>query len=77
MCYILNCVYYIFNNSFTSYNIKMDKQKLEAEKIALTKQYEKLLVEINRYWQDEKLIEKFEKTKNRINEIKYILDNNK
>lgn len=58
----------------------MDKQKLEkleAEKIALTKQYEKLLVEINRYWQDEKLIEKFEKTKNRINEIKKILDNNK
>ena len=76
MCYILNRIYYILNNSFTSYNIKMDKQKLEAEKIALTKQYEKLLVEANRYWQDEKLIEKFEKTKNRINEIKKILDNN-
>lgn len=57
----------------------MDKQKLkqlEEEKIALTKQYEKLLVEVNRYWQDEKLIEKFEKTKNRINEIKQVLDNN-
>jgi hypothetical protein len=58
----------------------MDKQKLkelEEEKITLTKQYEKLMVEINRYWQDKDLVNKFEKTEKRIKEIKQILDNNK
>ena len=61
----------------------MDKQKLEQEKIALTKQYEKLHEEINYYWLDKiaddawpfkELINRREACKRRIDEIKKILD---
>lgn len=57
----------------------MDKQKLkelEEEKIALTKQYEIILVNINRYGWDEQLQKKRDKVVNRINEIKKILNSN-
>ena len=61
----------------------MDKQKLEQEKISLTKQYEKLQDEINYYWLDKiaddawpfkELINRREACKRRIDEIKKILD---
>lgn len=79
MRYILNCIYYTFNNNFTSYNIKMDEQKLkqlETEKIALTKQYEIILSKITRYGTDKALIEKRDKIVKRIGEIKELLNSN-
>lgn len=61
-----------------------DKQKqLEEEKIALTKQYEKLQEEINYYWLDKiaedawpfkELINRREACKRRIDEIKKLLN---
>lgn len=63
---------------------KYDKVMLESEKIALTKQYEKLQEEINYYWLDQiaydawpfkELINRREACKRRINEIKNMLDN--
>ena len=57
---------------------------LEAEKITLTKQYEKLQEEISYYWLDQiaydawpfkELINRREACKRRINEIKNMLDN--
>lgn len=61
----------------------LDKQKLEQEKITLTKQYEKLQQEINYYWLDQiafdawpfkELIRRREACVRRIQEIKNILD---
>lgn len=57
----------------------MDKQKLkelEAEKIALTKQYEIILSKITRYGTDKVLIEKRDKITKRIEEIKKLLNSN-
>lgn len=61
----------------------MNKQELEQEKIALTKQYEKLQQEINTYtigkiavdwWRLKELSDKKDAVEFRIREIKKILD---
>lgn len=60
-----------------------DRQQLEAEKIALTKQYEKLQEEIDYYWLDQiaqdawpfkELVRRRDSVRLRIEKIKEILD---
>lgn len=63
----------------------MDKQKLEQQKIMLTKEYEKVKEQIDYYWLEKiafdswpfkDLINKRDSIKFQIQEIKKILDNN-
>lgn len=52
-------------------------EELEQQKIALTKEYEKILVEATRYPFDKELNERLNKVKDKIEKIKKALDNNK
>ena len=51
--------------------------ELEQQKIALTKEYERLLAEVTRYPFDEELNKRFNKAKEKVEEIKKLLNSNK